>query len=292
MEAIPEGRVPAFDEPPALDKKGRARPPMLRVAKPLTLLQFIRREGGISSDDPNVGDILDSAKGPKGKVDTKLINKKGRSLDDMLTRAREEGYIDEAPLDAPDDMGINQLIDLMAEDKFSGEVFSRFDGNEVDAFRNAEKLIEEADARNIDYMGMTDEQFNTSLMAAMEAEEYASLVSSAPDAAGVMSEEEFAAAIDEARSQDVQLGAMSEYSDFLKRLDESGVQMQTQELAAINAENDALTIDLDRHKEQGNVSDEMIAYVDEAAELEQKAESIYRKIARAAASCVIGRGRV
>ena len=286
-EEVMEGRVPPYDQTPDLDRKGRGRPPMLRVSKPMTLLQFIRKEGGVSTKDPNAADIKQFA-----DKDLTILRKDGKSLEDLITRAREEGYIDEAPVDAPDDFGVNDFVNLIQQDKLSGEVFSRIDDAEVAAYRNAESLKEQAESYGIDVYGLSDDEFMKAITSKLEIDEYTQLVSRPPEGVNVASEEEFAAMIDEARAKDYDLGAMSDYSDFLNRIDESGASLKVKEINELNAETDALQLDVNRLIEQDFLPQEVVAYLDEADELVEKSEDFYRQLTRSAASCVIGKGSV
>ena len=65
--------------------------------------------------------------------------------------------------------------------------------------------------------------------------------------------------IDEARAKDYDLGAMSDYSDFLNRIDESGTSLKVKEINDLNAETDALQLDVNRLIEQTQSIERVVA---------------------------------
>ena len=95
----------AQDKPKTLEEvtiTGKKKlPDSLNVKKPKTLIQFIKEQGGIKSDDPQIGDLRVSLdKGTFG-----VTRKDGLSLDVMTQRVQEAGYF----LDKSDNKSITSI---------------------------------------------------------------------------------------------------------------------------------------------------------------------------------------
>ena len=134
-----EESVIRVEEPPAEPRrKGKARPPQLRAKEPKTLIQWIRANGGIDPESQGAADLKEVIPAAKAGKFYVSAAKGGRSVDDMLTAAREEGYLPPEIEGVPDEIGINDLIDAVREDKGGNKQYSVADQEAVDAFRAAQ----------------------------------------------------------------------------------------------------------------------------------------------------------
>src|SRR5262249_18001264 len=76
---VPPAAAPAVPIP---------EPKPKRTGRPVDLFQFIKRNGGVQDPQGELATILD----PQSKAYRDLVNPKGKSLDDMVSKAAEEGY--------------------------------------------------------------------------------------------------------------------------------------------------------------------------------------------------------
>lgn len=157
LDTLPPSIRRAFDIIKSGPRKGEVR-------KPESIIQFIKRMGGVATDDPLIGDlnqVLGSKLGVKGVPVgfRKSSAKGGRRLDDLAMAAWEEGYFGvgtERP--TPDD-----LIQAIDDDLRSGGVrFSEIDPD-VELYNAAILKAEMVERLGIDPRGMTDAELDAEL---------------------------------------------------------------------------------------------------------------------------------
>lgn len=260
-ETVIDDPAPGIEEVPQYPTKGRARPEVLRTPKPKSLIQFIRDEGGIALDDANIGDV----RAIFDKAFLQIGRKNGKSLDDLLTRAREEGYIDDALEGRPDDTGVADLLEAIAEDRHSGRVFSKFDAVEVSAYERSQELAALADEAGINPAGMTDEVFLRALAESVDRQ--SAIDFNTAQRQGDLTEQEFYDKRDEARALDYNLGNMVDHKSVLQEMDAAGDSLEAMALNNLEAENQLILQDLEnsaegipaRFQDEINAADDLIA---------------------------------
>ena len=145
---VPEGYQPSpalLAQAEDLARGGPPRPRRGDARYRPGLADFVRAEGGIRGTDANAGDLRASGLGGLRGV----IRQRGRSADEMLTRALEEGYLGGPAARA--DTDISSFITALAEDAAEpGRHLSRADEGFVDDRQviykqNAEYLSRELD---------------------------------------------------------------------------------------------------------------------------------------------------
>ena len=89
------------------------RPSGLEYPKEPKVQRFLNwlQKNKIKSDDYNIGDV----RGILDKSTFRFIKKGGNSLDYLLTRAREDGWLPPAKPNQVDDLDINAVLDLISE---------------------------------------------------------------------------------------------------------------------------------------------------------------------------------
>ena len=295
-----EESVIRVDEPPAAPRrKGKARPPQLRAKEPKTLIQWIRANGGIDPESQGAADlkeIIPAAKAGKFYVSAA---KGGRSVDDMLTAAREEGYLPPEIEGVPDEIGINDLIDAVREDKAGNKQYSAADQEAVDAFLAAQETQDFLDRRGIDPTGMTDEELDR-VIADSELLEYNQNASVGEVRRDVepsslegspLTQQESLNAQNEAQIQNYNLGVDADQKAKLDEMDEAGMDLTIQEfqdtvdeIALLEQDIETLRSDIDIPADM----DEDIRIADEAM---RRASEYMETAARTAAVCVNRNGR-
>ena len=295
-----EESVIRVDEPPAAPRrKGKARPPQLRAKEPKTLIQWIRANGGIDPESQGAADlkeIIPAAKAGKFYVSAA---KGGRSVDDMLTAAREEGYLPPEIEGVPDEIGINDLIDAVREDKAGNKQYSAADQEAVDAFLAAQETQDFLDRRGIDPTGMTDEELDR-VIADSELLEYNQNASVGEVRRDVepsslegspLTQQESLNAQNEAQIQNYNLGVDADQKAKLDEMDEAGMDLTIQEfqdtvdeIALLEQDIETLRSDIDIPADM----DEDIRIADEAM---RRASDYMEEAARTAAVCVNRNGR-
>ena len=125
--------------------------------KTQTFLQWLRKNK-INKDDYNIGDV----KSILDKSTFGYTKKGGYSLDDLLTRAREDGWLPPARPGQPDDLSINDVLDLISNNpvRESDQMkIADFDAavREIDAEM---QLLQE---NNINVRGMSNEDVDIAL---------------------------------------------------------------------------------------------------------------------------------
>ena len=297
---IIEETVLRGDEPPAeARRKGKARPPQLRVEEPKTLIQYIRAKGGI---DPNgtgatdLKEVIPAAKAGKFYVSAA---KGGRSVDDMLTAAREDGYLPAAIEGVPDEIDINDFINAVREDKAGNKQYSAAEQDAVDAFQAAQDIQEFLDKRGIDPTGLSETELDR-VIAETELLEYNQNAVSGLEQRDVepqslegspLTQQESLNAQNEARIQDYNLGVDADQKPKLDEMDVAGMDLTIQEFQDTVDEIALLEQDLEVLRADVTIPadiDEDIRIADEAL---RRADEYMDEAARTAAVCVNRNGR-
>ena len=156
IDRFPESIRRAFDEVKSGPNKGATR-------KPQTLLQFIKKKGGIATDDANIGEINQFLGGRKfvpGVGSIKVSSAKGGlTIDEIGEAAWEAGFFG-IGTERPD---VNNVLDAIEADiRGNGVIFSELD-EDVEVYRSALELRDRAEKLGIDPLDMTDEQFNAEI---------------------------------------------------------------------------------------------------------------------------------
>jgi len=297
-EIIEEKVTRSPDYVPEYKRKGKARPPMLRAKKPRTLVQFIRAKGGIDPTSKGASDLQEIV--PKQKSGKFYVGaaKGGRSVDGMLTAAREEGYLPPEIEGQPDELGINELIDAVREDVSGNPQYSAADAEAVAAYEAAQQKIAEADRRGIDPTGMDDATLDRALADAAEDEDYydfntATLFGDVADknlepvVDGVpLTEQEMYDVQTEAQLQDYNLGIMRDEKPILDEMDEAGMDIEEMELNDLREGNDLLEEDVAVFIGEDLIPQEMIDDIASADEAVRRAETSYDELTRTGAVCM------
>ena len=267
-------------------RKGRAMPESLRPLnkKPKSLLQFIREQGGISTEDANAGDV----KQLLDKSAFRVFKKDGKSLDDLALAAQEAGYI-EGRWDTYNDRAtINDLLDAIEADAMSGgRVFSQIDEAAV-KYNDAEKLLDRANRAGIDPTGMNEADF---IEALSEAESRIEADYQRAVEMDGLTEEQFSRLREESQAS---LDDYPELDEFRRSMDEAelaAADFDSDELQLVMRENEELMEDIRFMDDSGLVPQSLMNDINEADSLIQKAENSYEPATRAAAECLIGTAR-
>lgn len=144
-----------------------------KTRKPQSLSQFIKKIGGISTKDANIGDIRQSLDKRAFQL-TRSPEKGGLDLDEIGLRAWEEGFFGvgtERPT-------VADLLDAIDRDvRSNGSVFSDMDAD-VKLYEDAVARMEELERFGIDPIDMTDAEIDAELefrQAAMSDDELATM---------------------------------------------------------------------------------------------------------------------
>tara|TARA_Y100001963_G_scaffold53827_1_gene75405 strand:+ start:3161 stop:5263 length:2103 start_codon:yes stop_codon:yes gene_type:complete len=125
--------------------------------KTQTFLQWLKKNK-IKSDDGNIGDV----KSILDKSTFGYTKKGGYSLDDLLIRAREDGWLPPAKPGQPDDLSINDVLDLISENpvRESDQIkIADFDA----AVREIDAEIQLLQENNVNVRGMSNEDVDIAL---------------------------------------------------------------------------------------------------------------------------------
>lgn len=283
---------------PVYKRKGKARPPILRAEKPKTLAQFIRAKGGIDPTSQGAADLQEIV--PKQKSGKFYVSaaKGGRSVDDMLTAAREEGYLPPEIEGQPDELGINELIDAVREDVTGNPQYSAADADAIAAYETAQQKAAEADRRGIDPKGMDDATFERALADAAGDEDYydfntATLFGDVADknlepiVDGVpLTEQEMYDIQTEAQLQDYNLGIMRDEKPILDEMDEAGMSVEELELNQLREANELLEEDVAVFVGEDLIPQEMLDDIASADDAVRRAETSYDELTRKGAVCM------
>ena len=276
-ETVVEDPAPGIEEVPQYPTKGEAKPKVLRKKKPSSLIAFIRNEGGISTTDANIGDVKDIF----DKNYIRVARKDGKTLDELLSRAREEGYIADALDGQADEVSVSDFLELIREDLHSQSVYSRFDVNEVAEYDKAVELAALADEYRINPAGMNDETFLRALAEAVDRQEVINFNTASRQ--GDLSEQEYYDRRDEARSADYSLGEMIDHRDALDEMDRAGQSLEDMALNELEAENDLIMRDLENSPE--GIPAMFQREIEAADDLKAKSEN-FEEVTRLAAECM------
>lgn len=292
---IREDDVTTLGEPDK--RKGKARPPRLRAKEPKTLIQFIRANGGIDPESQGAADlkeIIPAAKAGKFYVSAA---KGGRSVDDMLTLAREEGYLPPEIEGQVDDIGINDLIDAVREDKTGNKQYSAADAEAVAQFDEAQRIADFLDRKGIDPTGMTDEQLDRAISEAEFVDEQLSMpsvdrnVEPSSLEGAPLTQQESLNLQNEAHAQDYDLGVDIDGKPKLAELDESGMDLRVREYQDTVDEIAQLEEELAvaRADSEDELPQDFIDDIESADAAIRRADEYMPEAVKRAAVCVFGK---
>lgn len=298
-DMVEETVLRAPTEVPEPRRKGKARPEILRAQEPKTLIQYIRAKGGIDPNSQGAADlkeVIPSAKAGKFYVSAA---KGGRSVDDMLTAAREDGFLPAEIEGVPDEVGINDLIDAVREDKSGNKQYSQADQDALAAFEEAQRIQDFLDRRGIDPTGLTNDELDR-VIADAELAEFNQTASVGVDQSDVqpqslegapLTQQESMNAQNEAQIQNYNLGVDADQKPKLDEMDQAGMDLSIQEfqetvdeIALLEQDIEVLRADIDIPADM----DEDIRIADEAM---RRATDYMEEAARTAAVCVNRNGR-
>jgi hypothetical protein len=275
-------------------RKGNAIPSVLKATMPKGLLSFLRKSG--NKIDPNSAGA-DDLKKRVPFFGGNIYKKGGLTVEQALTSAREEGFFPEAVPDAPDTLGINDLIDAVADEYEGGSPKLRAgDEGALVAFEKAQELRTLAEKYGIDPKGMTNEDFDGALREIEEnlikidantMDPYGDMeeVDALPvDDGGSITLEESEALMQEGRTKDYLLGEDADMKPKLAEQDAAGGDIEELELSRVAEENRLLELDIDTMR--GTIRQDLLDDIESADELIQKAETGYDEVARAGAVCM------
>lgn len=295
-----EESVIRVEEPPAEPRrKGKARPPQLRAKEPKTLIQWIRANGGIDPESQGAADLKEVIPAAKAGKFYVSAAKGGKSVDDMLTAAREEGYLPAEIEGVPDDIGINDLIDAVRKDKAGNKQYSALDQEAVDEFRAAQDTQDFLDRRGIDPTGMTDEELDR-VIADSELLEYNQNASVGEVRRDVepsslegspLTQQESLNAQNEAQIQNYNLGVDADQKAKLDEMDEAGMDLTIQEFQDTVDEIALLEQDIETLRSDIDIPADMEEDIRIADEGMRRASEYMEEAARTAAVCVNRNGR-
>jgi len=275
-------------------RTGKGLPGSLKAPKPKTLLQFIKENGGIRPDDPQVSDLKASLdKGTFG-----ILNKKdGLSLDEMTIRVQEAGYfLDKSDLDyGIDGATPRDLLDLIDREAKGDVLYSRDQEFEYDNYVAAGKKQELVDALGIDPTNMTDAELDIAIDLARNKEQLSQdiLLSDKMEQPSVLTAQEFENAKIEAFEKNYNMGnGKQEYEQSV--LERAGIDdtfnLQTRE-TEIDAEIEALEFDIENTSNAENIDKDDLVEFDEnikvADDLIARSDESFDTATNAAASCIM-----
>ena len=113
----------------------------------------------IRPDDANIGDV----KAILDKGYFRYTKKDGFSLDELLTRAREDGWLPPARSNEVDDLDINSVLELIEENSIRSDDAAKLQEYN-DNITAIEQTIRELEDADIDPMGMSDSQVDDALL--------------------------------------------------------------------------------------------------------------------------------
>jgi len=283
-EGLPDPESQFFDitKEPKWERKGTANPEILRAKKPQTLKQFIIKNGGINTNDPDISEIH---KVIGGKQNAKEYTRKGgKSVNEMMELARENGYFSEAIADFVDEFSPNNFFNAIEEDRVVGK-FSSADEGKIADFEKAKELEAIADRYGIDPKGMSNETFYAALDNAMKREDYYDYNTSTTK--GDLTEQQYKDLGDEAAVTNTYLGAMRDQKNIVDEMEAEGMTFEGTLLADVVSENALLEADLQGLRTANLLPEDFEAEIKAADDLISKATSSYSEATRAGAACLI-----
>jgi|TARA_R100000149_G_scaffold44883_1_gene17890 hypothetical protein len=292
---IREDDVTTLGEP--AKRKGKARPPRLRAKEPKTLIQFIRANGGIDPESQGAADLKEVIPAAKAGKFYVSAAKGGKSVDDMLTAAREEGYLPPEIEGQADDIGINDLIDAVREDKTGNKQYSAADAEAVAQFDDAQRIADFLDRKGIDPTGMTDEQLDRAIVEAEFVDEQLSMpsvdrnVEPSSLEGAPLTQQESLNAQNEAQAQDYDLGVDIDGKPKLVELDESGMDLRVREYQDTVDEIAQLEEELTvaRADSEDELPQDFIDDIESADAAIRRADEYMPEAVKRAAVCVFGK---
>ena len=275
-------------------RTGKGLPGSLRATKPKTLVQFMKENGGIRPDDPQVSDLRASL----DKATFTVLNKKdGLSLDEMTIRVQEAGYfLDKSDLDyGIDGATPRDLLDLIDRESRGEVLYSRDQETQFRDYERSQKNLEDLDRLGVDPTNMTEAELNQALQIAVDQEIMAQDVrlSESMEQTSDLTAQEFDNAKIEALENDYNMGnTKQEYEQSV--LERAGIDdtfnLQTRE-AEIDAEIETLEFDAENTSNAANINaDDLAAFdanIKAADDLIAKADESYNTATDAAASCIM-----
>jgi hypothetical protein len=288
-------QVPEFGEPPI--RKGKARPPRLRVEEPKTLIQYIRAKGGIDPNSQGAADLKEVIPAAKSGKFYVSAAKGGRSVDEMLTAAREDGYLPAEIEGVADDIGINDLIDAVREDKAGNKQYSIADADAVREFESAQDIQDFLARKGIDPTGMTDGELDRAISEAEFVDQQLSIDAVDRDVepsaleGSPLTQQESLNAQNEALIQDYDLGVDIDGKPKLAELEESGMNLRVQEyqetIDEIAQLEEELTIA--RADSEDELPQDFIDDIESADAAIRRADEYMPEAVKRAAVCVFGK---
>ena len=287
----------AQDKPKTLEEVTRTGkkklPDSLNVKKPKTLIQFIKEQGGIKSDDPNIGDLKVSLdKGTFG-----VTRKDGLSLDVMTQRVQEAGYfLDKTDLDyGMDGATPRDLLDLIDREQKGDILYSKEQEAQYQAYITAEKSLEELDELGIDPTNMTEAEIAEARSIVIKAKQDAddAIVSDSIDRTSTQTIQQFDDAKVDAQINDYNMGNFKqgyEESVIMNAGIDPTFRIDARE-AELDAEIETLELDAENTSNASNIDKDDLAAFDAnikaADDLIAKADESFTTATDAAASCII-----
>jgi hypothetical protein len=275
-------------------RTGKGLPGSLRATKPKTLVQFMKENGGIRPDDPQVSDLRASL----DKATFTVLNKKdGLSLDEMTIRVQEAGYfLDKSDLDyGIDGATPRDLLDLIDRESRGEVLYSRDQETQFRDYERSQKNLEELDRLGVDPRNMTEEELSQALEIAIEQDIMAQDVrlSESMEQTSDLTAQEFDNAKIEAVENDYNMGNFKqEYNDMVEMnagIDDT-FNLQTRE-AEIDAEIETLEFDAENTSNAANIDADDLAAFDEniriADDLIARSDESFDTATNAAASCIM-----
>ena len=277
-----------------ITRTGKGLPGSLRATKPKTLVQFMKENGGIRPDDPQVSDLRASL----DKATFTVLNKKdGLSLDEMTIRVQEAGYfLDKSDLDyGIDGATPRDLLDLIDRESRGEVLYSRDQETQFRDYERSQKNLEELDRLGVDPTNMTEEELSQALEIAIEQDIMAQDVrlSESMEQTSDLTAQEFDNAKIEAVENDYNMGNFKqEYNDMVEMnagIDDT-FNLQTRE-AEIDAEIETLEFDAENTSNAANIDADDLAAFDEniriADDLIARSDESFDTATNAAASCIM-----
>tara|TARA_R100000329_G_scaffold44662_1_gene41713 strand:- start:620 stop:2311 length:1692 start_codon:yes stop_codon:yes gene_type:complete len=275
-------------------RTGKGLPGSLRATKPKTLVQFMKENGGIRPDDPQVSDLRASL----DKATFTVLNKKdGLSLDEMTIRVQEAGYfLDKSDLDyGIDGATPRDLLDLIDRESRGEVLYSRDQETQFRDYERSQKNLEELDRLGVDPRNMTEEELSQALEIAIEQDIMAQDVrlSESMEQTSDLTAQEFDNAKIEAVENDYNMGNFKqEYNDMVEMnagIDDT-FNLQTRE-AEIDTEIETLEFDAENTSNAANIDADDLAAFDEniriADDLIARSDESFDTATNAAASCIM-----
>jgi hypothetical protein len=281
-----------------IEAKGKRIPDALRPSlvadeRPKTLLQFIRANGGIWTQDANIGDvraIMDKAalsltnssradkRSKKGKV---LPGAK--TLDEMAEAADEAGYFNNIDEYGTGRASVNDLLDAIAEERQGKKRYSIMETERVEAMRAADELFDEAQAYGIDPKGLTDDELFALLEERRTQFEPSNNVPQ--DIKDGLTEEEFYELREREIGKETELGNLED--DFInpRFIEKAVADYKDQDFDTLQDELKALEEQIETLRMVDEVPQSFIDDMQEADTLIQRAES-FEAATNAAATCI------